>query len=454
MSSFNLAALATLLASLSTVSAHGKVSGIIAGGVYHPGYTINYAYSPSHPDMPAWAVPEDKDTGFINPGNFDNPDVICHKGATPGELYATVAAGSTVELQWTEWPESHHGPVIDYLANCNGECTTVDKTALKFNKIDEAGLNSWTSQPGNWASDDLIAANMSWTVTIPENVAPGNYVLRHEIIALHSAHDKDGAQNYPQCVNLKVTGAGTDKLASGTPGMELYTPEDAGIFVNIYNEMTGYTIPGPKLYSGASPSTQPETTTSVSQDSSPATSTSVTSPQGTGSSPSSAVAPYPTNIYNSTSPISHTPGKKQAGKKSKSKKPCSSKTKATSVPATTSTTVPSAPSTSSSPSTPSDNETPFTKPEADADDADAEPETDSPAEKAEEKEEEEEQASTTPPPKDASPEKGDTPMPSLSALTNLSTAELFARLDAIIAELKSRLGSKKMRRHGRDFLGL
>ncbi|KAL8897562.1 MAG: hypothetical protein Q9192_002514, partial [Flavoplaca navasiana] len=416
----------------------------------YPGYTINYAYSPSHPDMPAWAVPEDKDTGFINPGNYTNPDVICHKGATPGELYATVAAGSTVQLQWTKWPESHHGPVIDYLANCNGECTTVDKTALKFNKIDEAGLNSWTSRPGNWASDDLIAANMSWTVTIPKNVAPGNYVLRHEIIALHSAHDKDGAQNYPQCVNLKVTGAGTDQLASGTPGMELYTPEDAGIFVNIYNEMTGYTIPGPKLYSGASPSTQPEITTSVSEDSSPATSTRITPPQGTGLSPSSAVAPYPTNMYNSTSPISHTPGKKPVGKKSKSKKPCSSKTKVNSVPAATATTMPSAPSTSSSPSTPSDNETPSTKPEADAD---AEPETDAPAEKAEKKEKEEGQASTTPP-KDASPGKEDCPMPSLSALTNLSTAELFTGLDAITAELKSRLGSKKMRRHGRDFLGL
>ena len=400
--------------------------------------------------MPAWAVLKDVRNGFINPGNFNNPDIICHKSATPGELYATVAAGSTVELQWTKWPESHHGPVIDYLANCNGECTNVDKTALKFNKIDEAGLNSWTSKPGNWASDDLIAANMSWTVTIPENVAPGNYVLRHEIIALHSANEKDGAQNYPQCVNLKVTGAGTDKLASGTPGMELYTPEDAGIFVNIYNKMTGYTIPGPKLYSGASPSTQPEITTSVSQDSSPATSTSVTSPQGTGSSPSSAVAPYPSNIYNSTSPISHTSGKKQAGKKSKSKKPYSSKTKATSVPAAISATVPSVPSTSSSPSTPSDNKAPYIKPEADAD---AEPETGSPAEKAEEKEEEE-QASTTPPPKDASPEKEHTPIPSLSSLTNLSTAKLFAGLDAIIAELKSRLGSKKMRRHGRDFLGL
>ncbi|KAL8750522.1 MAG: hypothetical protein Q9199_007006, partial [Rusavskia elegans] len=288
MSTFKLVALAAALASISSVSAHGKVSGIVAGGVYHPGYTINYAYSPSHPPLAAWSVPEDKDTGFINPGSFSNPDVICHKGATPGELYATVAAGSTVELQWTDWPESHHGPVIDYLANCNGECTSVDKTALKFNKIDAQGMFDHTTQPGNWASDKLIAANNSWTVTIPKNVAPGNYVLRHELIALHSANNKDGAQNYPQCINLKVTGSGTDKLASGTPGMELYKPDDAGIFVNIYDTLTNYTIPGPELYSGASPSSE-----------TPTTSTSTSADYGSPSTTSSPEETSPTNEYGS-----------------------------------------------------------------------------------------------------------------------------------------------------------
>ncbi|KAL8961047.1 MAG: hypothetical protein Q9183_005367, partial [Haloplaca sp. 2 TL-2023] len=94
---------------------------------------------------------------------YKNPDSICGKGATPAELSATVPAGGTVELQWTEWPVSHHGPVIDYLANCNGECQSVDKTQLQFNKIAEAGLIDTSPRPGHWASDDLIAANNSWT---------------------------------------------------------------------------------------------------------------------------------------------------------------------------------------------------------------------------------------------------------------------------------------------------
>ena len=99
------------------------------------------------------------------------------------------------------------GPMIDYLANCNGDCTTVDKTKLLFNKIDEAGLINGSPPPGTWASDTKIANNNSWISTIPSTIAPGNYVLRHETITLHSAENVGGAQAYPQCINLKITGS-------------------------------------------------------------------------------------------------------------------------------------------------------------------------------------------------------------------------------------------------------
>ncbi|KNG84498.1 endoglucanase-4, partial [Aspergillus nomiae NRRL 13137] len=154
-------------------------------------------------------------------------------------------------LQWTDWPESHKGPVITYLANCNGDCATVDKSSLEFFKIDEKGLISGSDN--TWASDNLISSNNSWTVTIPSSIAAGNYVMRHEIIALHSAGNKDGAQNYPQCLNFKVTGGGSDK-PEGTLGTALYKDTDPGILVNIYQTLSSYTIPGPALYSGSSSS--------------------------------------------------------------------------------------------------------------------------------------------------------------------------------------------------------
>lgn len=198
-----------------------------------------------------WSSPQDISRGFVDPNNYTTPEIICHLGAKPAGTYATVAAGETVQLQWTEWPPSHHGPVIDYLANCNGECTTVDKTTLLFNKIGGFGLTSYTAQPGDWASDQLISTNNTWTVTIPSSVAPGNYVLRHEIIALHSAGNVNGAQNYPQCINLKVTGHGTDSLTSGTRGDKLYNPSEPGILVNIYTTLSSYAVPGPAPSVGA-----------------------------------------------------------------------------------------------------------------------------------------------------------------------------------------------------------
>lgn len=102
---------------------------------------------------------------------------------------------------------------------------------------------------GYWASDQLIANNNSWTITIPSTIAAGNYVLRHEIIALHSAGQANGAQDYPQCVNLAITGSGTNKLSTGTLGTALMKATDPGIVFNLYTTLTTYPIPGPALYS-------------------------------------------------------------------------------------------------------------------------------------------------------------------------------------------------------------
>ena len=51
-------------------------------------------------------------TGPITPDAYATDDIICHLGATNAQTSATVAAGGKIELQWTKWPETHHGPVI------------------------------------------------------------------------------------------------------------------------------------------------------------------------------------------------------------------------------------------------------------------------------------------------------------------------------------------------------
>jgi len=215
------------------------------------GYLVNsYPYMATAPESIGWSETS-TDLGFVSPSQFATGDIICHNGAKNAALSAPVAAGGNVDLHWNTWPESHHGPVINYLANCGGDCATVDKATLKWFKISESGLLDNSAAPGTWASDALMANNLTGSVTIPSTIAPGNYVLRHEIIALHSAGQADGAQNYPFCVNLEVTGSGTDS-PEGVLGTALYTPTDAGILVSIYTAGATYEIPGPALYAGGS----------------------------------------------------------------------------------------------------------------------------------------------------------------------------------------------------------
>ncbi|KAK6215890.1 hypothetical protein LQW54_004070 [Pestalotiopsis sp. IQ-011] len=237
---------ASLLALAGMVSAHGYVSLVTIDGVEYAGYPPSSApYENPAVDRIAWSDSA-TDNGYVAPDAYASGDIICHRDGSNAALTATAAAGASVSLQWNTWPSSHKGPLINYMASCDGDCTTVDKTALEFFKIAESGLLEGSSSGGTWATDDLISNNYTQTITIPSTLAAGNYVLRHEIIALHSAGSADGAQNYPQCFNIEVTGSGTESPA-GTAGESLYTEDDAGILINIYTSLASYDIPGPTL---------------------------------------------------------------------------------------------------------------------------------------------------------------------------------------------------------------
>ncbi|KAL2817890.1 glycosyl hydrolase family 61-domain-containing protein [Aspergillus cavernicola] len=266
---------AILLGAAGSALGHGYVTSIDVDGTTYGGYLIDtYYYESDPPELIAWSTTA-TDNGYVAPTAYDDSDIVCHRGAEPGALSAEVSAGGDVTMFWNTWPSDHHGPVITYLAQCDGDCASVDKTSLEFFKIDAGGLIDNSNVPGTWATDELIAANISRTITIPSDIQSGNYVLRHEIIALHSAEALDGAQNYPQCINLKVTGSGT-ATPSGILGTALYKDTDPGIYVDIWNSLSTYEIPGPTLYSAGSVATGTSTataTTTTSTESSLATTT-------------------------------------------------------------------------------------------------------------------------------------------------------------------------------------
>ncbi|KAF2995273.1 hypothetical protein E8E13_004179 [Curvularia kusanoi] len=241
----------TILSIILTVSAHGWIDSIRINSQEYTGF--NPTIAPWVPDQDTISWPSwNTDLGPVYSSAVNSLDIVCSINATnPKVSPASVTAGSTISLHWTPWPESHHGPILSYMAACNGDCSTVDKAKLKFFKIAEMGqleLGAGSGTAGKWAADVLREENGAWNVTIPKSIQDGNYVLRHEILALHSAYGIGAAQLYPTCINVVVNGGGSVS-PQGVIGTQLYSKEDPGIHYNIYNDESSptYQIPGPAL---------------------------------------------------------------------------------------------------------------------------------------------------------------------------------------------------------------
>ncbi|KAJ0289501.1 hypothetical protein KNSL1_008737 [Colletotrichum chrysophilum] len=103
------------------VAGHGYVDNATIGGTY---YQFYQPYSD-----PYYSTPPQRISRAI-PGNgpvedVTSIDIQCNgytaggvSGSKPAPLHATAAAGSSVTLKWTLWPDSHVGPVITYMARC------------------------------------------------------------------------------------------------------------------------------------------------------------------------------------------------------------------------------------------------------------------------------------------------------------------------------------------------
>ncbi|KAG9121321.1 Esterase/lipase/thioesterase [Ceratobasidium sp. 392] len=233
---------ALLLAGASTVRAHGYVQSVTIGKknyqAFHP-FEDPYA-SP----VPKTVVRKVADDGPIN---FDAPELTCNKKGQKGNgQTATVAAGGDVTWTMNTWPADHKGPIQVYMANCNGNCDDFDGSGPAWFKVSSQGLVD--ASKFIWGSDKLIEAGNSWTQKVPSNIQAGNYLMRLELLALHSA---GSPQFYPSCTQLKVTGGGNgapekDELVS-IPGV--YKQGDKAIFGDIWNQPKSWPQVGPKVAS-------------------------------------------------------------------------------------------------------------------------------------------------------------------------------------------------------------
>ncbi|TFK26937.1 endoglucanase II [Coprinopsis marcescibilis] len=194
----------------------------------------------------------------------NDADIACNKAIQfKDNVVIDIPAGARVGAWWghviggAQGPndpdhpiaKSHKGPAIVYLAKVDN-AATANARGLKWFKIAEDGLDTRT---GTWGVDRMISNNGWQYFNMPTCVAPGHYLMRVELIALHGAYSAGGAQYYMECAQINVTGGGT---STGTdlvnfPGA--YQANHPGITINIYDNSVPnnggkpYSIPGPSV---------------------------------------------------------------------------------------------------------------------------------------------------------------------------------------------------------------
>ncbi|CAG7851071.1 Probable endo-beta-1,4-glucanase D Short=Endoglucanase D; AltName: Full=Carboxymethylcellulase D; AltName: Full=Cellulase D; Flags: Precursor [Serendipita indica DSM 11827] len=218
---------------------------------------------------------------------------------TPGSTSSTiinVKAGDTIGSYWqhiiggpqgTNDPDnpiapSHKGPIQAYLAKVDN-AATASSTGQKWFKVASEGLSG-----GKWAVDTMIANGGLWSFQLPQCIAPGNYLLRVELLALHNAYSQNGEQFYMSCAQINVTSGGSFSPSTTVSFPGSYSATDPGILINIYdssgqptNGGKTYVPPGPAVItcdgSNSNPTTVSSSSSTRASSSSSSTRTSSTS---------------------------------------------------------------------------------------------------------------------------------------------------------------------------------
>jgi len=282
-----------------SVSAHGYLAQVVAGGVTNIAPKPWESYSNLKDTASRIGYSSDASKTYcLFPSDFNNADKMSCGPSTKSGAPSTVkvAAGSSVDLYWAGstgelksfskapngfFPFVHAmGPVIDYLASCDGDCSSFDATNAGWTKMAQFGVDKTqtisqelrglmaakpevyhpTGGSGLWGMAKMIEDGSKWTLDIPADLAPGEYLWRNEISATHS----NPAQIYVGCVQLEVTGNGKTALPQGTTSDKLYTSSSSplnGFNTYTYNYDNTVSLPGPPVWDGAASSSSPSTNT-------------------------------------------------------------------------------------------------------------------------------------------------------------------------------------------------
>ncbi|KAF9525047.1 endoglucanase II [Crepidotus variabilis] len=181
--------------------------------------------------------------------DVSSADFRCYTSATNAKATTVnVNAGSTVGVS-LNGPMYHAGVVNVYMAKVpsGADAASWDGSGQVWFKVHEIPAVTDGGKTITFPTQDKT----SFTFTLPKNLPNGQYLIRPEQIALHSASAFQGAQFYLACGQLNVSGGG-----SGSPGPlvsipGVYTGREPGIMINIYYPIPAtYTQPGPAVWKG------------------------------------------------------------------------------------------------------------------------------------------------------------------------------------------------------------
>lgn len=174
--------------------------------------------------------------------DVSSPNLAC---GTPGHTDSTVLtipAGAEVGgFWWTDveggdHPDnpiaaSHKGPVTYWLAEVD-DAASASHEGLDWFKISEDNLDTSSN---TWGVDNLINNDGWHYFTMPSCIASGQYLLRVELLALHSAFTAGEAQFYGSCAQIEVTGGGSFSPSETQKMPGTYSADDPAIQLMIYD---------------------------------------------------------------------------------------------------------------------------------------------------------------------------------------------------------------------------